>query len=70
MGRGPQAFRERVLARALKAFTKAGVPVERAEVEPTGKITVFAGKPKTEDTSLSADDELARWRGKRHADKG
>jgi hypothetical protein len=57
------------VTRAVKAVVKGGVEVERVEIEP-GKITVIA-RARAEDTSLSADDELARWRRKSgHAHQG
>jgi hypothetical protein len=69
MGRGPQPFRD--VTRFVKAIRKAGVEVERYEYEPSGKVTAFvAGKPITiTENTLSADDELARWRGKRNANR-
>jgi hypothetical protein len=68
VGRGPQTFRERDVTRFLKAILKAGLDVERIENEG-GKMTAFtAGKTIAEHT-LSADDELARWRGKRNANR-
>jgi len=58
------------LTKTLKAFAKAGVPVERAEIDTDGKITVVAGRTMKAEDTASADDELARWRGKRNANQG
>jgi hypothetical protein len=46
MSRGVQTFKQGDVAKALKAAAKAGVEVQRFEIDPaTGKIVVFAGKP-------------------------
>ena len=46
MSRGPSTFKQSDLTRAVKALLKAGLPVERAEIDPLGKIAVFAGTPR------------------------
>lgn len=46
MSRGAQTFKQGDVTKALKAAEKAGVEVQRFEIDPaTGKIVVFAGKP-------------------------
>jgi len=45
MGRGPCAFKESDLTRAVKAARKAGLEVERVEVDRDGKIVIITGKP-------------------------
>jgi hypothetical protein len=47
----------------MKAALKAGVDIARVEIIGD-KIVIIPGKDTATD---SADDELARWRGKRHA---
>ena len=46
MARGPSTFKQNDLTRAVKALLKAGLPVQRAEIDPLGKIAVFAGMPR------------------------
>jgi hypothetical protein len=43
MASGPSTFRQSDLARALRAASKAGIQIERFEVDRDGKIVVFAG---------------------------
>jgi hypothetical protein len=44
VSRGPSAFRQRDLTRAVKAVEDAGVGVARVEIE-RGKIVIIPGKP-------------------------
>jgi hypothetical protein len=60
-------FRESDVTRAVKAVTKAGVEVARVMIDTDGNIVVIAKA--VDDASLSADDELARWRNE-HANQG
>jgi hypothetical protein len=43
--RAPCTFKQSDVKRVLKAAKDAGVPVQRVEVGPDGKITVVAGEP-------------------------
>jgi hypothetical protein len=43
--RAPCTFRQSDAKRLVKAVVDAGVPVQRVEVGPDGKITVVAGEP-------------------------
>jgi hypothetical protein len=45
MSRGPQAFRQRDLIRAVRAVAKAGLPVAKVEVDKDGKIIVVMNEP-------------------------
>jgi hypothetical protein len=45
MARGACTFRQRDVTKAVKAIVAAGCEVARAEIEPSGKITVIVGKP-------------------------
>jgi hypothetical protein len=57
--RTPNRFRERELARAVRAAKVAGG--ERVEVDPhTGKISVIVGKPGAD----GADNEVENWLSK------
>jgi hypothetical protein len=42
MSRAPQTFRQSDVTRALKATVKAGIAVQRVEIDKTGKIVVVA----------------------------
>jgi hypothetical protein len=44
MGRGPCTFRQRDVARAVKAVVAAGMLVERVEIDSGGKITIVTGQ--------------------------
>jgi hypothetical protein len=44
MPRGTARFRERELAKAVKAAARAGVDVERVELMPDGRINIILGK--------------------------
>lgn len=44
MARAATTFRQSDIARAIKGAVKAGAQIERAEIDPTGKIVlIFAG---------------------------
>ena len=45
MSRGPQTFRQRDVAAAIKAALAAGLEVERVEVNKEGKIVVVTKRP-------------------------
>jgi hypothetical protein len=60
VGRGPNTFRERDVTRAVRAVTKAGVKVERVEIEP-GKIIVIADKA---DEKMNNSNETEHWLAK------
>lgn len=45
MSRGRQAFKQRDVTKALMGTVKAGIPVERVEIEKDGKIVVVPAKP-------------------------
>jgi hypothetical protein len=65
--RSRNRFRERELARAVRAAKSAGG--ERVEIDPmTGKISVIIAKPGGES---AADNEVENWLSKqgRHADQ-
>jgi hypothetical protein len=59
VGRGPQAFKARDVTRAVKAVTKAGVPVARVMIDKSGNIVVIAGSPAvTESNATNEWDEV------------
>jgi len=45
MARGRLRFKQTDLARALRAGSAAGQPVQHFEIDREGKIVVFVGKP-------------------------
>jgi hypothetical protein len=44
MSRGQQTFKQRDVTKALKAAVKAGLPVERVEIDKGGKIIIVTAK--------------------------
>ena len=44
MSRGQQAFKQRDVTKAIKATVKAGLPVERVEIDKDGKIIIVTAK--------------------------
>jgi hypothetical protein len=51
MSHGPQRFREREMTRALKASRKAGVEVERIDVNKDGSFSIVPVKASEAHTS-------------------
>ena len=45
MARGRVSFKERDLARALRAARKSGVQMQRIEIDREGRIVMIPGKP-------------------------
>ena len=45
MSRGQQTFKQRDVTKALKATVKAGIAVERVEIDKTGKIVIVTARP-------------------------
>jgi len=43
MARGPQTFRQRDVAAAIKAARQAGIEIARVKIEKDGTITVVSG---------------------------
>ena len=46
MSRGQQTFKQRDVTKAIKATVKAGIPVERVEIDKNGKIVIVTAKAK------------------------
>jgi hypothetical protein len=44
MSRGAHTFKQGDLTRAVKGAVKAGLSVQRVEIDPTGKIVLVTGK--------------------------
>ena len=44
MSRGQQTFKQRDVTKAIKATVKAGLPVERVEIDKGGKIIIVTAK--------------------------
>lgn len=45
MSRGQQTFKQSDVTKALKAAVKAGIAVERVEIDKYGKIVVVTARP-------------------------
>lgn len=45
MSHGQQTFKQSDLTKALKATVKAGIAVERVEIDNGGKIIIVPGRP-------------------------
>jgi len=60
MSKRPCTFRQRDLTSAVKAVVKAGYPVARAEIDPSGKIVVVIGQPVILDVELETGNEWDR----------
>jgi hypothetical protein len=54
MARGTVAFKQRDLARALRAVQKSGMPMARVEIDRGGKIVLIPGEPNQQNDSDSA----------------
>lgn len=68
--RSPRAFRQRDIARAVKAVQSTGVGVARVEIGSDGKISILTGKPVDASTASGQDDldrELAEFEARHGA---
>jgi len=45
MPRGKVLFKERDLARAIRAAAKSGAPLQRVEIDREGRIVIIVGAP-------------------------
>jgi hypothetical protein len=61
MSRGPQTFKQNDVTKALKATIRAGIAVERVEIDKTGKIVIVTGGP--EGAANGAKPEKNEWDG-------
>ena len=61
MSRGQQTFKQRDVTKAIKATVKAGVPVERVEIDKNGKIVIVTAK--AEDAVDGNYPEKNEWDG-------
>ena len=61
MSRGQQTFRQSDVTKALKATVKAGIAVERVEIDKDGKIVVVTARPV--DTKGVEKPEKNEWDG-------
>ncbi len=59
MSRGQQTFKQRDVTKALKATVKAGIAVERVEIDKDGKIVVVTVRP--EDTANGKKSGKNEW---------
>jgi len=61
MSRGQQTFKQRDVTKAIKATVKAGIPVERVEIDKNGKIVIVTAK--AEDAVNGDNPEKNEWDG-------
>ena len=61
MSRGQQTFKQRDVTKALKATVKAGIAVERVEIDKNGKIVIVTARP--EDAATGEKSEKNEWDG-------
>jgi hypothetical protein len=61
MSRGQQTFKQRDVTKAIKATVKAGIPVERVEIDKNGKIIIVTAK--AEDVVNGDNPEKNEWDG-------
>jgi len=59
MSRGQQTFKQSDVTKAIKATVKAGIAVERVEIDANGKIIVVSAK--TEDAIEAQKPEKNEW---------
>ena len=59
----PAKFRQVDVTRALRAFTAAGLPVSRCEIDAQGKIVLVAGVAEVATPPVSAFD---KWEAKKY----
>ncbi len=62
--RGPNAFKQHDVTRAIRAVEAAGLDVARIEVDKGGKIVVIPGKPQQQPQSQNevAANAYDEWR--------
>jgi hypothetical protein len=58
MSRGKLRFKQRDVARAIRAAVRSGVPSQRVEIDREGKIIVILGTPSA---ANELDQELAQF---------
>jgi len=61
MSRGQQTFKQRDLTKAIKATVKAGITVERVEIDKDGKIIIVFTK--VEDAAIGKKPGKNEWDG-------
>jgi hypothetical protein len=61
MSRGQQPFRQRDVTKAIKATVKAGIVVERVDIDKDGKIIIVTAK--AEDAVNGDNPEKNEWDG-------
>ena len=61
MSRGQQTFKQRDVTKAIKATVKAGVAVERVEIDKDGKIVIVTSK--AEEAVNGDNPEKNEWDG-------
>ena len=61
MSRGQQTFKQSDVTKALKATVKAGIAVERVEIDKDGKIVIVTARPRMQ--QMREKPEKNEWDG-------
>jgi hypothetical protein len=61
MSRGQHTFKQSDMTKALKATVKAGIAVERIEIDKMGKIVIVTAR--TDDAANGEAPEANEWDG-------
>ena len=61
MSRGQQTFKQSDVTKVLKATVKAGIAVERVEIDKDGKIVIVTARP--DDAANGEKPEKNEWDG-------
>jgi len=62
MSRGPQNFRQRDVAAAIKAARQAGIEVARVKIEKDGTITIITRAGRADGAVPEENQDEKEWR--------
>jgi len=60
MSRGAQTFKQNDVTKACKGAVRAGLEVQRVEIE-AGKISVVTGRPEIANTATGTSVNVGEW---------
>jgi hypothetical protein len=61
MSRGVQTFKLNDVTKACKGAVRAGLAVQRVEIDQAGKISVVTGKPDVTNTGAETNISVGEW---------
>jgi hypothetical protein len=61
MSRGVQTFKLNDVTKACKGAVRAGLEVQRVEIDQDGKISVVTGKPDITNTATETNISVGEW---------